>query len=148
MEDNGGGGDEQGGGNGGGGDGSVFAPADDGEPLEQDGVDTAAIGGGEHGADDGCGGHKGGPAAPLPSGARLDPEPAAYWDATHFYSAFGEYAHEAAGEGEVCCRVCGEPTEHLWSHVGNRHDLSKAAYERIYPPAPSEPPENEKEPFD
>jgi len=66
---------------------------------------------------------------------------AAFWDEMEFFDSFGVQAFERAGEGEVCCRVCGKAVpagNGLVGHLGGAHGLSLGSYEEEHPGAPLE----------
>lgn len=72
----------------------------------------------------------------------VERECAAFWDDTEFRSEFGEEPAERAGDGEVCCRECGEAMGRVsQQHLAAAHGLSPDEYSRRHPVAPVEPPE-------
>lgn len=89
------------------------------------------------------GGQVGGPAAGHPYADGMDDEPAEWWDVMNFEAAFGVPPAERAGDGEVCCRVCGEAVGALMPHIGPAHGIDKQRYTERWPAAPLGPPENE-----
>lgn len=71
-----------------------------------------------------------------------EPETGRFWDEIVFSDEHGAKPFERAGDGEVCCRECGEAVQggeaSLGGHTGAAHGMSLEEYREKHPWAPTD----------